>query len=269
MRYLISFLIATICSFSILTAQTDTVFNQVDAKGLKQGYWKKDYPNGKLMYRGYFKDGKPAGEMRRYYSTGDLQAIMKFDKKGEYSRAVLFYDTGDVAAKGNYHHEQKDSLWTYFSYYTGAITTTESYDDGVKNGSEKHYYPSGQISDEVQWKKDVKDGAWNQYFEDGSVKLKASYSHNKINGGYKLYYPGGNLYIMGQYIDNMRNGAWTFYDENGKVKYTLNYHYGKAENEQAVIDQDKEIFKKVEENMGKYQEPSMEDFIRKEGGAGY
>ena len=269
MRSLISVSILTIITLQTIRSQTDTVFNQVDSKGLKQGFWKKNYPNGKLMYSGSFKDGKPVGEMRRYYNTGDLQALMKFDKTGEYAYAVLYYDTGDIAAKGKYHKEKKDSLWTYYSYYTGAITTTENYTDGVKNGLEEHYYPNGQVSDEILWVNDKKEGPWHQYFDDGTIKLNANYTNNMVNGGYKLYYPGGNPYILGQYIDNMRNGKWTFFDDNGKVKYVLNYKYGKAENEEALIRQDSAFFKKVDENMGKFQEPSLEDFIRKDGGSGY
>lgn len=269
MRYLISSAVIILLTIQSINAQTDTVYNQVDAKGLKQGFWKKNYPNGNLMYKGYFKDGKPVGEMHRYYNTGDLQAIMKFDKTGDYSWVVWYYDTGDTAAKGKYHGHQKDSLWTYYSYYSHAITTTENYTDGVKNGMEKHYYSNGQISDEIMWKNNKKDGPWNQYFEDGTTKLKASYVNNMVNGGYKLYYPGGNMYILGQYIDNMRNGKWTFFDDDGKIKYTLNYKYGKAQNEEALIRQDSVFFRKVDENMGKFQEPSLEDFMRKDGGAGY
>lgn len=48
-------------------AVADTVFNQVDNNNLKQGHWKKYYKNGKVAYKGYFKDDKPRGVFLRYH----------------------------------------------------------------------------------------------------------------------------------------------------------------------------------------------------------
>ncbi|GAH37310.1 unnamed protein product, partial [marine sediment metagenome] len=42
----------------------DTLLNQVDKNGLKQGYWKKYYDNGNIKYEGYFKNDKPTGELK-------------------------------------------------------------------------------------------------------------------------------------------------------------------------------------------------------------
>ena len=44
--------------------------NQSDTNGLRQGFWKKEYPNGGLIYKGNFKDGKPVGEWKRFYKGG-------------------------------------------------------------------------------------------------------------------------------------------------------------------------------------------------------
>ena len=47
----------------ILNAQ-----NVTDAKGLKQGYWKKlDDKTNHLVYEGLFKDDKPQGIFKYYY----------------------------------------------------------------------------------------------------------------------------------------------------------------------------------------------------------
>ena len=39
--------------------------NLTDAAGKKQGQWVKNYPNGKIMYEGTFKDDKPVGLFKR------------------------------------------------------------------------------------------------------------------------------------------------------------------------------------------------------------
>jgi len=59
-----------------VAAQSPPLVNQTDAGNLKQGYWERYYPNGKPMYQGYFRDDVPVGEMKRYYESGNLQAIL-------------------------------------------------------------------------------------------------------------------------------------------------------------------------------------------------
>ena len=57
-------------------SQSDTVFNQTDKQGHKQGYWKVKYDNGPLKYSAFFKDDKPLGLMKRYFEDGTLKAVM-------------------------------------------------------------------------------------------------------------------------------------------------------------------------------------------------
>lgn len=242
------------------SAQNDTI-NQVDVHGLKQGYWQKHYPNGKLMYKGCFSNGKPVGEMHRYYETGELKAIMKFKPASEKVYTEFYYDDGEKAGEGYYVQNRKDSLWTYYSYYTGTITSTEMYVNGVKHGFEKKYYSKGQVSEEIEWSQNMKHGAWNQYFEDGTVKLKTSYSYNNLNGPYKFYWPNGNIYIIGNFVDNKQHGIWSFFTDDGKKKSEIIYNNGKSENEEEIIARDQEFFKMVEENMGKFEDPSIEDVV--------
>ena len=78
MRRLIIFCISLFI-FNFLQAQTkDTIFNQTDAKGLKQGFWKVKYDNGSINYTAFFKNGKPVGLMKRYFEDQSLKAEMNF-----------------------------------------------------------------------------------------------------------------------------------------------------------------------------------------------
>ncbi len=250
-----------------LLSQNDTVFNQLDEKGLKQGFWQKPYPNGKLMYKGEFKDNKPVGIMKRYYENGTIQAIMQFDDTGEYTKAKLYYEDGELSAEGNFHQMQKDSVWRYYSYYSGALVSEETYTNGVKNGKQLNYFDDGQVSEEITWQNNSKEGPWIQYFPNGKEKMKANYSFNTLNGRYYFYYENGLIMILGNYDENKRQGPWVFYDEKGKEKYRIEYNFGVAQNADALLKDDEEYFKKIEENMGKYEDPSIEDFFP--GGPGY
>lgn len=255
------YLIIVMLGFGLCTyAQNDTI-NQTDGSGQKQGYWEKSFPNGKFMYQGYFKDGKPVGEMRRYYDTGELKAIMFYRENSPCVNTRFFYSDGEIAGEGTYCGNQKDSLWTYYSYYSGAITSTEYYKNGIKQGMERKYYPNGQISEEIMWNNNAKHGVWNQYFDDGTIKLKSTCAFNEVSGPYTFYWPNGNLYIKGQFVDNKRHGKWLFYTDEGQLKTEIDYYFGKAENEDEIIAKDQEFFRMVDENIGKFQEPTIDDVM--------
>ncbi|MBN1597022.1 MAG: toxin-antitoxin system YwqK family antitoxin [Bacteroidales bacterium] len=261
---LILTLIIIFQSVTGLLGQTDTVFNQLDEMGMKQGYWKKYYPNGKLMYKGFFKDNKPDGEMRRYYENGTLQAVITVLKYPDYVFTKLFYEDGEISAEGFFNGTLKDSTWKYYSFYSGTIISEENYHNGTKNGIQKTYYQTGKLSEEIEYKNDIKDGIWNQFFEDGTKKLEAHNRWNMANGRYTFYHPNGVIYMLGNFADNKKHGSWIFYDTDGKEKYRLHYDYGilDSEDEKMLIKQDQEFFKMVDENIGKFEDPSIEDFYR-------
>ena len=130
------FLIMVFLPFAAYSQSNDTI-NRSDSKGLKQGYWEKRSPDGVLVYQGWFKDGSPVGEMRRYYETGELKAILYYKENCPRVKTRFFYSDGEIAGEGSYIGNQKDSLWTQYSFYSGAVTSTEMYSKGQKHGMER------------------------------------------------------------------------------------------------------------------------------------
>ncbi|MBN1952137.1 MAG: toxin-antitoxin system YwqK family antitoxin [Bacteroidales bacterium] len=258
--------ILTICLLFLsvaLVAQENDTINRLDAKGLKTGYWEKKSPEGKFIYQGYFKEGKPIGEMRRYYETGELKAIMLYEEGNDRVKINFYYNDGEAAAEGWYYQNQKDSLWTYYSFYSATVTSTENYVRGQKHGLERKFYENGNVSEEIGWSNNMKHGVWKQYYENGVVKLSTGYSYGKVSGPYLVYGETGDIYIKGQFVDNQQEGTWYYYDIDGKVKSELVYKNGVVENEDQLIDKDLEFFNMVEENirLGKFKEPTMEDVM--------
>jgi len=255
----ILFLLTLLCQTGF--AQSDTVFNQTDAKNLKQGYWKKFYPNGKLMYKGFFKDDKPVGEMRRYFESGALKALFNYDLNGTFAKARLYYENGSPAADGNYFNALKDSMWIYYSFYNKSVTSREFYMKGVRQGISTNYYSSGDISEIIEWKNDKKSGIWEQYFKGTIPKLKANYIDNKLEGEFVVYYSNGKPYITGIYRNDLREGKWTLYSEDGTIQSVLNYQGGKAAEEEKLNAEQQQFFRIIDEAQGKFEEPDETDFL--------
>jgi antitoxin component YwqK of YwqJK toxin-antitoxin module len=248
-----------------LAAQPDTLFNQTDANQLKQGWWKKAYPNGNLMYKGFFKDDKPVGVMYRFYETGAIKAILQYDAKSEYARAKLLYEDGQMAAKGLFFKSLKDSTWLYYSYYDHSLTASESYNKGDRHGMMISYYSSGDISEKLEWKNDQRDGKWEQYYKGGVLKMKGNYSGNKLDGDFFVYDEKGKPYLKGRYIDDRRHGKWTFFREDGTVEAELEYVNGKPLNEDQLNEKQQELFRTIDANEGKFEEPDETNFLVPQG----
>jgi antitoxin component YwqK of YwqJK toxin-antitoxin module len=249
----------------ITTAQTDTVFNQSDAHNLKQGWWKKSYPNGTIMYKGFFRDNQPVGEMSRYYETGALKASLVYDSKGEFARARLFYADGQVAATGVYYNSLKDSTWCYYSYYDHSLTTREIYAKGKRNGLMINYYNNGNISEKITWVNDKKDGPWEQYFVNNVLKLKTTFKEGKLEGEFLVNYDSGKPYLKGGYKNGLREGKWIFYSEEGTIDMELTYHLGVTSDTDKLDARQQELFKMIEENKGKFEEPDETNFLTPAG----
>jgi antitoxin component YwqK of YwqJK toxin-antitoxin module len=263
--YLIILSWAFIFTSYALPFQQDTVLNQTDSKGLKQGYWKKYYTNGSLMYQGYFKDDKPVGEMKRYFESGNLKAILIFDEKEDYSSVSIFYENGTLASEGFYAGSVKDSIWSYYSYYDTQLKSRETYKKGMKHGFSWEYYPDGRCFEKTEWKNNQKNGIWEQYFEDGSLRLNGQYIHGKLTGNFIVYYSKGHPMVIGGYKDNKREGSWKYFNDNGSMNYEIRYADGHPLNEKELTRQQQEFFRIIERNIGMYREPSPADFFPQKG----
>lgn len=200
--------------------------NLVDEEGRKTGHWKVEYPNGRTHYEADFVEGNPVGEMLRYYEKGGLRARMLFEEEGKRSYASLFYTSRKPSAEGWYVNQEKDSVWTYYSEFDGSVRIRESYIEGKLNGVSRSFYPSGEISEEVEWKDNVKYGAWTQYYKNGNPRLSGHYKDGLLQGSYEVFFSNNTIKISGNYLDNLSNGTWRYYDESGKEVYVLEYVNG-------------------------------------------
>jgi antitoxin component YwqK of YwqJK toxin-antitoxin module len=239
----------------------DTTWNQIDQSGKKQGWWKKFYPDGTIMYKGFFVNNSPRGTFERYFENGKRKAVMHFSDDGKSVYAKLFYMNGERAAEGKYVETLKDSTWNYYSYYSQTLSLVENYHAGQKNGPSMKYYDNGSVAEIIDWESDIKQGKWLQYFEDGSLRLSCSYLNDKTDGPYKVYTAPDHLAIDGKYTLGNMDGKWDFFNENGDLEYELFYENGKALNDSILEDKSKKFIEELEKNLGTIPEPDFENFI--------
>ncbi len=246
-------------------AQQDTTFNQIDQLGQKQGYWKKFYKNGRVAYRGYFKDDKPRGLFERFHENGVIKAKLIHSPCGDSTQAIFYNTEGRLLAKGAYYKNQKDGKWEYFTP-DGRLVLLESFKSGIKDGKFTSYYPTGEVFEEVNWQNDQKHGPTIQYYTNGAFKSSIVFSNGLENGIVKTFYVGGKTRLEGFYKDGLKHGKWTIFSPSGDSLSVTNYINGYAENQDELVLQESKELQKLIDNIGKIQEPTVEDFLR--GGIG-
>lgn len=260
-QFILFFLLPVMINLNAQDIQPDTTWNQIDNQGKKQGWWKKSYPDGTLMYKGFFVNDIPQGIFKRYFETGGIKAIMNYHPDGINVYTWLFYMNGEPAAEGKYCNIQKDSIWHYYSYYSKTLTYTETYLKGQKNGLSTKYYTNGQVAELLDWKADMKHGDWFQFYEDSTLRLSSHYNNNELDGHYKIYNVYGKLVLDGQYVNNEPDGAWYYYDDDGQLKYELLYENGKVLNNEVLEQEALKFMEELEKNMGTIPEPDLENIV--------
>ncbi len=211
------------------TCFSQTAPNQTDAKGMKQGFWRKNFPDGTPRYEGNFKDDQPEGVFRYFQETGELKMVCFYSDRGTKSHCKGFDAKGNIISDGNYLKQQKDSVWTYYNE-AKQVVARESYNAGTKINTWFVYYPEGQVSEEMSYQNGKRHGAWKQYYEDGSVRLSSNYKEGNLHGKTTYFFENGKPKLMGNYVEDLRQGTWYHYEENGNIKETEVFKDGVSEN---------------------------------------
>lgn len=263
--YLLFYLLVSVISIPVLSQEEHADRNHTDQRGLKQGFWEAQYPDGSIRYRGIFKNDRPVGRFTRYYPNGNVMAEMNFCESGIRARAELFYRDGARAASGVYEDEKKDSVWKYYSYYDNRPAFFETYNNGIKEGASGVYYPDGSLSEVFWYENDMRNGPWQQYYENGRVRLDAKFEGDQRHGEFRFYSPSGTLEISGEYYRNRMHGEWTWFDLSGSVQSVIRYIHGAPENEDELIEQEQEMFRMIEEMKGRIPEPDESELFSPRG----
>jgi antitoxin component YwqK of YwqJK toxin-antitoxin module len=202
--------------------------NMTDAQGRKQGRWKKvDEKTNKTIYEGNFKDGKPDGIFKYFYPHDSVQAILDFKQGSKYAYAKLFHVNGKRMAVGKYIGESvKDSVWTYYDE-AGVLLSKDNYVSGKKDGLSFVYLPDGKVAEEKNYKMDVLNGPFKQYFDGKLVKGEGTYVNGGFEGKVSYYFPNGVTAATGYYKDGLKTGPWIYKNNDGKIKEKELYINGK------------------------------------------
>jgi len=99
--------------------------------------------------------------------------------------------------------------------------------NGIKNGSFKTYFLTGQLEKEGYIENDKNEGEWKYYYANGQLEVIGSFKENLANDQWVSYYNNGNTKAIGIYKNGKQSGAWKYYDNNGELINIIYYIDGK------------------------------------------
>ncbi|HRH67470.1 MAG TPA: toxin-antitoxin system YwqK family antitoxin [Bacteroidia bacterium] len=236
MRYLrIYSAIAFLICFSVnLSGQTYQVFkgdtiNRLDAKGQKQGLWRKYYPTDTLFSEGWYKNNIHTGIFTSYHKNGKVQSRLIYRGLTDICNAEIFSDEAKLIAKGKYIDKTRDSLWSFYNK-EGGIASVEFYQKGKREGSWKVYFPNGQVSHLTTYKADKKHGPYKEFYEGGTPKVEGMMKSNEFDGILTMFFENGKVWQKGKYQNGLREGSWMIFKETGEKEREDLYKAGKLLN---------------------------------------
>lgn len=257
MRSLLFTLTILIISGSASSGQTGDTLNITDSRGLKQGYWVGQYDNGKTRYEGYFIDDKPAGQIKRYYESGSISALMDYSSGNDTVKALFYHPNGFISSKGSYSVQSREGVWEFFSQYIkDYMVCRENYSGNKKNGLSIKYHWNGNIAEEIIYVTDRREGEWKQYYTDGVLALRAHYSDGKLNGDFEAFTPSGQPMIKGVYMKDVRTGEWSFFNNDGSFRSKIKYRNGVPENNLELMMEETNFLDQLEKRGGLIEDPA-------------
>jgi len=101
----------------------------------------------------------------------------------------------------------------------------------IKHGKHIKYHKGGKVKAfERDYRDNMLDGAYREWYSDGTPKVEVYYSQGKLSGSYTRWYANGNPQITAKYSDNQRVGKYVEYFKNGRPRVEKNYNvYGNLE----------------------------------------
>lgn len=84
-----------------------------------------------------------------------------------------------------------------------------------QEGLVKSYYPNDTLKSEINYERNIRNGAARFYYENGRIKEEVTYVNGKVDGLVKEYSEKGKLKELYTVENGKRQGPSSFYDSTG------------------------------------------------------
>jgi len=162
-----------------------------------QTYWEEEriviqYNDDRSWGKGKTTFGMRQGEWTEYHPNGKKKMVAVYLDDEFHGKAETFDEEGKLTGKYHFRHGLPDRKVVE---YSGNITILEGeYQNGVKTGQWKYYYPNGVMEAEGNYNDGKEAGKWIHYNSNAKIAAK------------------------GEFLDGVPvKGSWLYFDTNGNL----------------------------------------------------
>ena len=171
--------------------------------------------------------GRLTGEYRQYFDTGELRAIVNYFNNLPNGGITYLSKDGKKLQTGYYNNNVREGEWKWF-YPSGEIFREETYVDGNLNGLCIQYSDSATIVAKGKYNiEGEREGFWIEHV--GYAREEGNYIMGLKNGIWKTYHKDGQLYHTGNFVQGDPDGRHVFYWPNGNIKEEQYYVMGRRD----------------------------------------
>ena len=226
-------------------------------------YWVQDsliseyadlhYPNGQLIEKISYKEGKKNGKFTGYYESGQTKYIRTYKDDKLEGKYADYTESGQILLKQSYVNDLLDGASKEW-YLNGKVKVKTSYTAGKLNGGFMSYDSLGRKETKGEYEMGLKTGDWLTWYPSGKKKERLSYFSGKANGMYSLWDEEGRIIKEGEYSNDLKHGVWITFDPDLKRQESYEYYdMGIAK---------LKYFFKYYDNGNLMEEPSFTEYFR-------
>lgn len=215
---------------------------------LREGVWKKYWPNGHLRSEITYMMGKPHGPYKIYYQGGNSEEQGTWDdgvNTGEFKR---YYENGQLRQHFFFNGLGKRNGTQYYFHENGQPAVVVEIVNGMESGTMKRFNDQGQLIEEKIFEKgqiqknivlhkekmvneEPKADAHNPNIGKTAPQAKGAPNHAvqfNANGFNTLYDANGNIIQSGEFKGGkLYTGKWYRYNTSGILVKVDLYQKGK------------------------------------------
>lgn len=211
--------------------------------------------------------GKRNGYMWSYYGQsikdpmlrGNISSKELFVNDKREGTSFSYFTSGKVKEEVQYVNNKRNG-WSREFNEEGQVITLQRFNNGIlvdreklnrtderglKQGTWRSYYPNGRAMVEANYKDDVLNGPYQEYDENGNLKLMLQYANGNLIEEIDTAEmdidirnetdSDGNVVYSGSYKNNVPVGIHRFFDKNGNIVNAYLYNDNGAKIGEGII----------------------------------
>ncbi|GIG57053.1 hypothetical protein Lfu02_14250 [Longispora fulva] len=140
-------------------------------EGRKHGTSRGYFPDGSVHSESAYEHGEQVGAERMFHENGQLRERLTPEPEPVDFRELDF----DPGTYLTFHHDYLFTGESVTRSRAGVLMETASYQDGLRHGPSRGYYPDGSLYSESTYDEGQESGASRTFYENGQLREQITY----------------------------------------------------------------------------------------------